>query len=144
MHIVFIACVGTKLNNPAPAEELYISPLFKKALAYARTLQADRIYILSALYGLVPLTQVIAPYNKTLLKMSRGQREQWAQLVFDQLALEGVHPYQCTATFLAGVRYREQLAPLFQSASVPMRGLGIGKQLAWLTQKASNNAGFDL
>jgi hypothetical protein len=43
-QIALVACCGQKLEQPAPAEYLYISPLFKKAAAYARTFKKAAAY----------------------------------------------------------------------------------------------------
>lgn len=128
--VVLISCVSKKLNKPAPAHELYISDLFKKNLAYARKLKPKAIYILSAKYGLVPLEKRIAPYNKTLNTMKDKQVRAWAELVLKDL--RGKVGKKDQVIFLAGERYRKYLAPEFSKVSVPMRGLGIGKQLAFL------------
>ena len=64
--IVLISCVSKKLPYKAQAKQLYISPLFKKNLAYAQQLKPDAIFILSAKYGLVDLEQVIEPYDLAL------------------------------------------------------------------------------
>ena len=46
-RIVLISCVSKKLPHPARAKDLYVSPLFRLNLQYARKLQPDAIYILS-------------------------------------------------------------------------------------------------
>lgn len=59
--IVLISCVSQKRSHRSKAKDLYISALFKKNLAYARRLNPDAIYILSAKYGLVDLETEIDP-----------------------------------------------------------------------------------
>jgi hypothetical protein len=103
-------------------------------LAYAKLLQPDTIYILSAKYGLVELDQVISPYEQTLNTMRSKEVESWARGVAKQL--EGKVDFRNDEiTFLAGERYRKFLLPLFTNTSVPLQGLGIGKQLGWLKKK---------
>jgi hypothetical protein len=63
--IALISCGKSKRREKAPAQQLYTGALFQKSLAYARRIKSDEIYILSAHYGLVELTQEIAPYEKT-------------------------------------------------------------------------------
>ncbi len=102
--------------------------------AYAESLKPDAIYILSAKYGLVDPEQVIPPYNETLNTMKSGQVKDWALDVIDQM--EGKINFQKDEIiFLAGERYRKFLQPLCRNASVPLEGLGIGKQLSWLKKK---------
>lgn len=68
--------------------------------------------------------------------MPVADRRQWASRVLNQLEphLDGVG----SVVFFAGRRYREFLEPTLRSrgldVSVPMEGLGIGKQLRWLTE----------
>jgi len=134
--VVLISCVSKKLNYPAPAREFYVSPWFKKALAFA-LVRHTPVFILSAKYGLVELEQVIEPYELTLTSMTATERRIWAEQVHGQLrvALPGRRRY----VILAGMRYREFLMPrLLQDGhevDVPLQGLGIGYQLAWLGKR---------
>jgi len=136
-HIVLLSCVSQKLDHPAPAAELYTSPLFRLSLAYARQLHIDVIHILSAKYGLVDLDQVIAPYDVTLNAMPAAKRRAWAQRVLTQLA-ERYDLQRDHFTFLAGQRYREYLIPHLAHVEIPMQGLPIGKQLQFLKQHIRN------
>ena len=58
---------------------MYVSPLFKYSLKYARLLNPDRIYILSAEYGLISLEQEIEPYEKTLNTFSKQEIKEWEE-----------------------------------------------------------------
>ena len=136
MTIYLVSCVAQKQPSPAPARDLYISPLFSKASAYAdRTGQPW--FILSAKYGLVHPDSTIAPYDLTLNTMPVAERRRWASGVLAQLAPHLVNVG--TVTFLAGQRYREFLeAPLRSrglDVAVPMEGLRTGEQLGWLTRE---------
>ena len=128
---VLISCVGEKLPEMAPAQELYQSPWFKKAKAYAQQ-AGDHWAILSAKHGLVMPEQTIWPYDQTLSQMSKGERLQWAIKTIDQI--EGVIPTGAHIIILAGKRYREHLLDRlgWYSVDIPMQGLGIGQQLRWL------------
>ncbi len=64
--IVLISCASKKRDVACKARELYQSTLFKLSLAYAETLNADHIFILSALHGVVDLNSIIEPYNITI------------------------------------------------------------------------------
>jgi hypothetical protein len=75
--IILVACCGPKLAGPAPAADLYVSTLFKKARTYAE--RRGRWFILSALHGLVDPKMVIAPYDVTLKKMPAQKRREWAR-----------------------------------------------------------------
>ena len=133
-RICLVSCVRKKLTHPVRAADLYISPWFKKARSYAA--KCDRWYVLSAKYGLVAPASVIEPYEVTLNKMKKLDRQSWATRVFQAL---------CQATsasdemiVLAGHKYREMLVPLLQQRgnriTVPMEGMRIGEQLHWLDE----------
>src|SRR5438874_6587104 len=84
-RIVLLSCVSKKRTQRARAEDLYISPLFRMSLAYARSLKPDAIFILSAKYGIVALDQEIEPYDVTLNNMSTTENRRWASSVIQQL-----------------------------------------------------------
>jgi hypothetical protein len=131
--IVLISCVSQKLPSKARARHLYISPLFKKNLAYAQGLKPDAIFVLSAKYGLVDLDQEIEPYELTLNTMSSNQIKSWAFRVLAQLS-ERADLNQDHFVFLAGQKYRKHLLPNFKSYEIPLEGLPIGKQLQFLSK----------
>jgi len=133
-RVALISCVSQKLTHEAPAEEFYVSSLFKKNLEWAKLRKFDEIYILSAEYGLVELKHKLKPYDKTLNKMAIKDRKVWAENVYGDL-LNDEDLDDTTFTFLAGTRYREFLADRLPYTEVPMRGLQIGKQLRWLTNQ---------
>jgi hypothetical protein len=126
--IVLVACCGPKLTEPAPAADLYVSPLFKKARTYAE--RRGRWYILSALHGLVDPTTVIAPYDVTLKRMPAQKRREWGQKVRTQMDKAGLIGLPLVA--LAGRDYVKPLTDAGLTVAQPMKGKSIGKQLQWL------------
>ena len=135
--IVLISCVSKKLSYKSPAQELYISPLFKKNLQYAKSLNPDKILILSAKYGLLKLNEIINPYEKTLNKMRSKEIKEWANKTLEQLK-KVTNTNRDEFIFLAGNNYRKFLLPHIKHYNIPMQGLGIGKQLQWLTKRNGN------
>lgn len=133
-HLALIACASRKQDRPAPARHLYRSDLFDKSIRYAENLGADRIYILSAKHGLLPLDQVTEPYDVTLNRMKSADRRAWAERVLRQLT-EVADLQRDRFTLLAGQRYREHILPHLCRAEVPLHGLPIGKQLSFLKAK---------
>jgi len=132
-HVVLISCVSQKLPHRAKAEDLYISTLFRLNLKYARLLNPDSIYILSAKYGLLELDQEVDPYEQTLNDMGTREIRAWADRVLEQLRSRC--PIDETEfTFLAGDRYRAYLIPHLRRYRVPLEGLRIGEQLQRLKQ----------
>jgi len=138
--VCLVSCVGAKLRYKSSASELYTSPLFKKASAFASK-KFDYWYILSAKHGLVYPDQSLEPYDLTLNRMYSNERKQWAHSVFQKL--REVISLEDEITFLTGLRYREYLLPLLKSSGyhtkIPMEGLSIGKQLSWLNAQLSDN-----
>jgi hypothetical protein len=122
------------LPHKAKAEHLYISPLFKGYLRYARNLKPDNIFILSAKHGLLELDREIEPYNSTLKDMSSDQVRAWADKVLEQLKqqanLQSDH-----FIFLAGEKYRKCLMPYLAFRKVPFQGMSFGKQLQHLANQ---------
>lgn len=132
--IVFISCVKKKRNQPCKAEEMYVSPLFQKSLAYAKSLKPRKIYILSALYGVLELDDKINPYEKTLLKMNSEEKKDWANKVCRQLTDKEIDFTEKTV-FLCGNEYRKYLIHNFPNNEIPLKSLGIGQQLAFYKSK---------
>jgi len=134
--IVLVSCVKSKSNKPQPARDLYTSTLFKGCSAYAEKF-GDEWYILSAKYGLLNPSQVVAPYEKTLNNMLAAERRTWAKGVLSDLKRVIVSGDEII--FLAGKRYREYLIKPLEKLgckiSIPMEGLPFGKQLRWLKVK---------
>jgi hypothetical protein len=135
-----VGCASQKLERPAPARELYVSQLFKKASAYAE-LTCDRWYVLSAKHGLLRPDEVIEPYDMRLGTNRRTSPpiHQWAARVQDQLAVELAGVEHVRLVVLAGEQYRSAVRSGPWPHEVPMKGLGIGQQLGWLTKKLSGD-----
>ena len=129
--IVLVSCVGEKGTINAEAKDLYQSTWFRKARQWAEE-NGIRWYILSAKHGLLNPETKIEPYDISLLKMNKGEREQWGQRTSRQIheCISEDHPL----VILAGIKYREVLN-VRHHVSVPMEGLGIGQQLAWLNER---------
>ncbi|SRR6266478_2356864 len=140
--LYLISCVSRKQFKPMRARDLYCSDWFLKVRAYVEALDA-RWLILSAKYGVVDPDEVIAPYEVTLNSMGTGERREWAHRVTAQLRSR-CHRGD-TVVILAGESYREHLVPILKewgcAVEVPMRGLGIGRQLAWLKNHLAHHRG---
>lgn len=134
MNIVLISCSAKKQNGKKRAVELYQGSLFKKSYLYAKKIGAERIFILSAKYGLVETEDEIESYDQTLNKMSQKEKMEWAKMVVKELK-EKTDFQNDNFIFLAGKNYRENIIPKLNKYDIPMKGLGIGKQLKWLTMQ---------
>jgi cytoplasmic iron level regulating protein YaaA (DUF328/UPF0246 family) len=134
--VVLISCVSKKLATAAAAQDLYTSTLFRLNLEYAKSIDPDAIFILSALYGLVTLHQIISPYDITLNNMKAADRKAWASQVIEQLERRLVIP-DTHFIFLAGQRYRQYLIPHMPSYEIPLQGMRIGEQLQYLKRQTN-------
>ena len=134
MKIVLISCVSMKNNYPCKAREMYVSPLFKGAYSYAQKLNADKIFILSAKYGLLEEDTLIEPYNETLNTKKDLEIRAWADKVFAELQ-QKTDVKKDEFVFLAGEKYRKYLVARLTNVEIPLKGLGIGKQLAYYKEK---------
>src|SRR5688572_10768538 len=134
--IALVSCVKSKRAFPAQAKDLYVSTLFSGLRRYAER-NSNSWFVLSAEHGLLHPDQVIAPYERTLLTMRKGERLAWAARVTEQLMpILSRDAGNCEVLFLAGDRYREFIEPFMVSrgykVTVPLKGLPIGEQLQWL------------
>jgi hypothetical protein len=138
MKIALISCVKTKLNTKIPvrADELYQSALFKKSYEYCKN-RYDKVYILSAKYGLLEINDMILPYEKTLNKMSKKEKEIWYNNVFNSLKnkinKEDIIYYHC------GNNYRQGLIDKLDNIfDVPLLGVSFGNQLKFYKEQLNN------
>ena len=131
-----VGCASQKLQRPAPARELYVSQLFKKASAYAE-LTCDRWYILSAKHGLVHPDAIIEPYDMLLgtNHSTTSRIQQRAAWVREQMAVEFAGLENVKFIALAGEQCRAALLHSQWPSEVPMKGLGIGQRPGWLTAR---------
>jgi len=131
--IVLISCASKKLESKAKAKEIYISPLFKLNMKYALSLKPDKIFILSAKYGLLDLEQEIEPYNLTLNNLKEEEIRLWAEKVLEYLKKQA-DLNDDEFIFLAGDKYRRYLISKINNYKTPLKGLGIGRQLKFLKE----------
>lgn len=133
--LVLVSCSKAKLDQPAPARELYCSPAFQMKRKIIERAGADWL-ILSAKHGLVEPDAVIAPYDLTLNTMGVSARQAWAREVIPSLL--GRAKDIGRVVMLAGQSYSQYLTGSLAEhgidVSEPMRGLRQGEQLAWLSK----------
>jgi len=141
--IVLIACVSKKRPHKTKAKDLYISQLFKNSLAYAYSINPDKIFILSALHHLLDLETEIEPYNVTLSNIPKSKRKQgikvlnaeekivWGKLVIEMLVKEA-DLQKDKFIVLAGNEYIKPLKPYINNLDDILQGLGIGKRINYL------------
>jgi hypothetical protein len=139
MKVGLVSCVKSKLATPAPAAELYTSPLFRGARAAVEA-SCECWFILSALHGLVRPKGLLEPYEKTLTTASVTERRRWAGHVLEQLGHElGPDLQSTTFEIHAGRAYEgfgltQGLRRAGATVELPLDGLTQGRRLAWYKQ----------
>lgn len=130
-----MACAKKKLPHAAPAGDLYVSPLFKAARAFAER-NYDEWWILSAKHGLVHPETVLEPYDLALHDLDWLARQKWGVDVLNEInaQLTRIGCYRPALYLHAGKLYRDSVP--FEIASwnevyVPLQGLQVGQQLHW-------------
>ncbi len=129
--VVIIPCGGKKRTFACQARLLYVGAYHVSCQRYALTLTSpEKVFILSALYGLLDLWRVIAPYD---LRMgSKGAIT--SNKVREQANLLGILDQEVIA--LGGRDYTKVCAQVWSNCSLPLEGRGgIGKQLKWLKEQ---------
>ncbi len=134
---LLLTCVRSKQSDPAPARDLYVSPLFRLQRAYAESAGIPW-FILSAEHGLVSPDHWIAPYELYLRKTSQAYRAAWGSWVAAKLELR-VGPLRSrTIEAHAGSTYVDAVRPhlrrLGATVTTPLSGLRLGERLAWYGQ----------
>jgi hypothetical protein len=137
VHLV--SCVSRKAAFRIAAKDLYLSDWFIKARAFVEARNGPW-FILSAEHGLLAPDKVVDPYELTLNNMPIADRRRWAEKVLQQIS--EMAPDAKAIVFLAGMRYREFLVDLLRgqgiTVEIPMEGLRIGEQLAWLSARSND------
>jgi hypothetical protein len=132
--LVLVGCVKAKLRHPAPAQDLYTSPLFREERAYAEACGVPW-FILSAEHGLVRPDTVLEPYDLRLSKTTPAYRRAWGARVVDQLISEVGSLAGKRIEVHAGSAYTDAIRNDLRSHGAhveePLSGLTMGKRLAW-------------
>jgi len=134
MVVVLISCVKNKKPIKCKAKDLYDSPWFSFAWRYASSLSPNKVFILSAKYGLVEAETEIEPYEETLNNKSDPEIRLWAKTVLASLSRE-TDIASDKFVVLAGKKYRRHLLGQLPNSIIPMEGLKIGQQLKWLKDR---------
>lgn len=119
--IIIITCGQEKALTKSRAEKMYVSGYFKQCLAWAKAKTSpEKIFIISAKYGLLRLDEVIAPYD---LRM--GQPGSISPSAISRQAEDlGIVDAEIIST--AGADYQKVLNRVFKKISYPFEGMTIG------------------
>lgn len=131
MKIALISCAKSKRNYPCQAKEMYSpSSLFKYSYEYAKRV-ADKVYILSAQYGLIDENANIVPYERTLNGKSSELKHNWAVSVITQMK-KRVDLENDEFIILAGKDYNQYLLPSLKHYQLPLGNRQLGARIAYL------------
>ncbi len=134
MKVALISCSKRKQNTACTAAEMYApSELFSLSYEYAKHV-ADRIFILSAKYGLLEEDTRIAPYNVTLSQLSEAQRMVWARNVIYQLKSK-CDIEKDEFIILAGKDYYLNLLPELKQYVLPLEHLPFLQRITALNEQ---------
>ena len=140
MDIAFISCVKEKRIGKYKAKDLYTSDFFRKSFGYCSS-KYDKVFILSAKYGLLELEEEIENYEMTLNNFSKVEKIEWSVMVCKQM--EKKFDDSDDLYFYVGNNYREHLLPLLSNNYfVPLKGKGIGEQLQYFKNNTETNHEF--
>mgnify|MGYP001211452285 FL=1 len=140
MNIAFISCVKEKRIGKYKAKDLYTSDFFRKSFGYCSS-KYDKVFTLSAKYGVLDLEEEIKNYEMTLNDFSKVQEVEWSVMVYNQL--ENKIDDSDNLYFYVGNNYREHLLPLLSNnCFVPLEGKGIGEQLQYFKNNTETQHEF--
>ncbi|MET8839686.1 DUF6884 domain-containing protein [Streptomyces rubiginosohelvolus] len=125
-RLVVVACGGKKSGKPGKirADERYIGNYFTACLMASEVMDGATM-VLSAKYGLIPLSEEIENYDVTLgskgsIRLAAVERQ------VEELGLTGAR-----VTVLGGARYVKAARQIWTDVEAPLTG-GIGQQLKQL------------
>lgn len=135
MRVGLVGCVKTKVDHPAPAQDLYVSMLFRGRRAFVEA-TCDRWFVLSAKHGVVAPGEVVEPYEATLNGKSAEAKRTWAASILRQLDEMGLDYAHTLFEIHAGAEYRnfgliDGLEARGAPVEVPAEHLSQGQQLAF-------------
>jgi hypothetical protein len=142
--VLLLGCVKLKQHHPAPAKDLYRSPLWVRRRAFAEASGYPWL-IPSAKHGLVDPDAQLKPYDLALGDLSAVQRRAWGERVARALerrfgSIDGMR-----FEVHAGGAYRRAIKPGIAGRGgrimAPLGGLPIGAQLAWYKRRQDDSAG---
>ena len=132
--LLLVGCVKTQLDHPAPADELFISPLFRYRREFAER-SGRPWFVLSSRYGLVAPGTVVDPYDFPLARQPVAYRRTWAAQAVADLGSAAGDLAGLMIEIHAGSAHAEPvIAVLHQrgaSTHWPQRGHNAGQHLAW-------------
>lgn len=124
-----------EMKRTFPIVELYVGPLYRLRLEYARRLGGPHL-IVSAFYGAKPPEFEAVPYERSLADMAKCEpARRWYDDVVRTSILRATSPGH-RVVVLASRSYLEGWAEAVRRAGrvveTPLAGMSMGQQLRWL------------
>lgn len=136
--IAIISCGAAKLEQRAPARELYTGGLFRATLRYVEKQKTSAILILSAKYGLVDEYTQLDPYDQTISDLSADELSDWRDLVRAQFGMMAQgHDILAPLPLIYELELSHAILLSGLTGLVvsnPVRGMTIGRRLQWLKE----------
>lgn len=133
--IIVVGCTKLKESFECEAEQMYSrSVLFSKTVNYAKKNYTDYNYvILSAKYGVLNPTDVIVPYDISMNEVKKDIG--LYSVILNNIKIK-LRDYD-TIIALCGTVYVDAIRKSLPEKEIitPMRGMGIGKRLRFLSVK---------
>ena len=142
-RVALVGCSAKKRPNPADARSFYTSNLFRASLAYAEA-SCARTFVVSAMYELLSLDDVVEPYDMKLDKLGKVYRDAWGVRTLRHFASWKMKP---VLVILAGNVYVEALLHgahwhHLPRPEEPLKGIrGVGKRITWLEEHTHKRKG---
>jgi len=137
--IVVLGCVSEKQPGPAPAKDLYTSPLFAKRRRYAEASGRPWV-IFSAQHGVIRPDDIIEWYDVALKQLPQERRAAIGRQAAEQLERIVGPVAGKTIEIHAGEAYvsaiKGPLVALGARVVQPLQGLRFGYQLQWYDRQA--------
>lgn len=134
MKIGLISCTKSKMAGKCRASDMYSkSALFRAGWQYLKK-YCDKIYIMSAKYGLLEPEEIIESYNETLNTKSVRERKIWSYKIIKSLE-EKVDLKNDNFIILGGHNYTQYIRLKIKNYKIPLENIrGIGNQISILNQ----------
>jgi hypothetical protein len=137
--VALILPVGFRSEQKEKVRDFYQGIFFERTLKYVETvLKPEKIYILSAKYGLLQLEDEIEDDPGTLFQGKEEKQDDWVKRVaeWSERVREKLDK-ECDLKndmfyFLAAKTYYEGLLDSLPNHEIIMEGLPIGPRLLWL------------
>ncbi|HZI08132.1 MAG TPA: hypothetical protein VEZ71_29200, partial [Archangium sp.] len=85
LKVGLVGCGKAKRSEASKARDLYTGGLFRASLADAEAECDGHVYVASAQHGLLPLEELVQPYDVTLRSFAAEWRLSWGRGVMASL-----------------------------------------------------------